>query len=243
MERGVPDKFNDNRTYRGTANSEMDRELAGLSGGRRRSRRRRKAKTFWSLPKLGRLRHSLSRSTPDLVVLALFLPFLGFLTLGWNILVSHAPHLVGLLAMCVAAVAFAFSARLAAGVWAITAVLLFLPLVSGAFRIVPPPGAGCRLTALTFNSKLSRGRFEDEVARIVAEQNADVVFLQEIGNSDAFAGILRAKTLNAPYHLAPNPTNCGVILTRFPVVEGKAYGSLSTAVVSIAGREVRLATA
>ncbi len=94
--------------------------------------------------------------------------------------------------------------------------ILYMPLFLPRLRFSPEPANG-RLTVMTFN--LGPGQSQpEEVAAAIAEENADIVAVQELTYETA--GVLRTRLAKRyPYTiLEPNTSNTGV-LSRYPIAK------------------------
>jgi endonuclease/exonuclease/phosphatase family metal-dependent hydrolase len=178
----------------------------------------------------------------DLAAASGCLVFTLALAVGWNWAV-HASHWVGMTALIAAVAAFVAGARLGALSWmALGAFLLapYAPLFAPSFDAPPPPG--CSLTALTFNTKLTRKADEERIAAVFGAHAADIVFAQEAIRPDAFMAAVRAQPGLRGVNFAFDPRGTGLsVFSRFALEpRGIAEGFAATA--TIAGQRVLLAT-
>ena len=165
---------------------------------------------------------------------------MSMVALEWNWL-AHGAHLLGLAALAVAAMGFARQARWGAAVWGLAGAGLLAPTAPQFLPDLASPPQGCGLSALTFNTKLTRGPTEALIAPVVIAHPADIVFLEETVRPEALANLILAAPAFAGYQTAFAPDANLTILSRFPL-SGRHGAMFLSATAQIEGQAVTLAS-
>lgn len=192
-----------------------------------------------------RRRHALAaRRIAGVLLSVLSLWFVGWLSVGDQILVVRwgafiAPWL-GILTLATAALFLLGSRRwwaLATFTLALLILTPVLPRFNPARWFSAPRSAD--LTVMTFNVSMLNHDYH-AIARLIAREQPDIVFVQQLGDLEALRRALRLEPGHRDYHSFPSQTADTAIFSRFALSDGQTFEYQASAVATVGGCRVRL---
>ncbi len=179
------------------------------------------------------------------LVAPIVLWFVGWLLVGDDLLLIRwgafvAPWLA-LLAL-LSSILFAFGKRgLRAGLAVVLALLILVPTLP---RFSPARWFAASeardLRAMTFNTSELNTDFT-AIAKVIVRERPDIVFLQQIRDLSALKAEIRRQPGHLDYQSFPPQTADTVILSRFPLIEGRIFADQrATALTTIRNCQIRL---